>query len=233
MLLWVLEALQAASSVDRVAICGLGPKDVADESALRSHITQRNVQFLPSRETPSRSVLHSMRELRRLPLLVTTADHPLLTAEMIDGFCRQARRQAGDVAVGLTAGDTIRTAYPQAQRTLLRFRDASYCGCNLFAFLTARSESAAEYWTRIEEHRKQPWRMIRELGPIVLLRFLLRRLTLADTVALVSERMGVDARAVLLPWAEAGLDVDKPHHLEVATAIMRSRREPLAGTVSR
>lgn len=223
MLLWVLEALRAATAVDRIAICGLDTADMAAHSALRSYTAECKVELVPSRDTPSRSVLHSMRELRQLPLLVTTADHPLLTSEMIDYFCRQALGTGGDVAVGLTTGDRVRAAYPEAQRTFLRFRDGAYCGCNLFAFLTAPAERAAEYWTRIEEHRKQPWRMIRELGPTVLLRFLLHRLSLADTVDLVSQRMGVDARAVLLPWAEAGLDVDKIRHLEMATEIMRGR----------
>jgi hypothetical protein len=67
--------------------------------------------------------------------------------------------------------------------------------------------------------------MISELGPTVLLRFLLHRLSLADAVRLVSERMGVEAHAVLLPWAEAGLDVDKVAHLETATDIARVRSE--------
>jgi hypothetical protein len=35
----------------------------------------------------------------------------------------------------------------------------------------------------------------------------------------------VEAHAVLLPWAEAGLDVDKVSHLETATEIIRARRE--------
>jgi molybdopterin-guanine dinucleotide biosynthesis protein A len=223
MLRWVLQALRAASEVERIAICGLEAADITD-SELRSHVAESRAVFLPSRATPTRSVLHSMQELQQLPLLVTTADHPLLTAEMIDYFCRHAREVGGDVAVGLTAGDTVRTAYPHARRTFLPFHDASYCGCNLFAFLTTRAERATTYWTRVEQHRKRPWRMIGELGPTVLLRFLLRRLSLADALRLVSERMEVEAHAVLLPWAEAGLDVDKLSHLEMAREIARARR---------
>lgn len=225
MLLWVLQALRAASEVDQIAICGLDATDITD-SELRSYVAESHAVFLPSSDTPSRSVLLSMQELQRVPLLVTTADHPLLTSEMVDYFCQQARAAGGDVAVGLTSGETVRTVYPQAQRTFLPFRDASYCGCNLFAFLTPRAERAANYWTRIEQHRKQPWRMIRELGPTTLVRFLLRRLSLADTIRLVSGRMEVEAHAVMMPWAEAGLDVDKVSHLETATNITRARRKP-------
>jgi molybdopterin-guanine dinucleotide biosynthesis protein A len=225
MLLWVLQALSAASEVGRIAVCGLDAADLAAEPELQSHVREAKVVLLPSRDTPSLSVLRSMQELRHLPLLVTTADHPLLTSEMTDYFCREARRTGGDVAVGLTLGDTVRAAYPQAQRTFLRFRDASYRGCNLFAFLTAGAERAAGYWTRVEQDRKRPWRMIRELGPTVLLRFLLHRLSLADAVRLVSERMGVEAHTVLLPWAEAGLDVDNVGHLELVTEIARARRD--------
>lgn len=225
MLLWVLRALRGASEVERIAICGLAAADIQAEPELHSYAAESQAVFLPSRETPSRSVLHSMHELRHVPLLVTTADHPLLTSEMVDYFCRRARDAGGDVAVGLTAGEAVRVAYPQAQRTFLQFRDASYRGCNLFAFLTPRAERAAGYWTRVEQQRKRPWRMIRELGPIVLLRFLTRRLTLADVVRLVSERMEVQAHAILLPWPEAGLDVDNTNHLRVVAEIARAQRE--------
>lgn len=224
MLLWVLQALRGASEVARIAVCGLGAADIESEFELHAYAAELQVVFLPSRETPSRSVLHSMQELRHFPLLVTTADHPLLTSEMVDYFCRQARDAGGDVAVGLTAGDRVRAAYPQAQRTFLRFRDGSYRGCNLFAFLTPRAERAAGYWTLVEQQRKKPWRMIWELGPIVLLRFFTRRLSLAEVVRLVSERMDVQAHTILLPWAEAGLDVDNINHLEVVTQIARARR---------
>ena len=232
MLFWVLQALRAAAEVERIAICGLEAADIATGSDLRSYVEESQAVFLPSRETPSRSVLESMQKLRHVPLLVTTADHPLLTAEMVDYFCRQAREAGGDVAVGLTPGDTVRAAYPQAQRTFLPFRDASYCGCNLYAFLTSRAERAVGYWTRVEQHRKRPWRMISELGPTVLLRFLLRRLSLADAIRLVSERMEVEAHSVLLPWAEAGLDVDKVSHLEMATEIARARGEQARQTLN-
>ncbi len=71
-----------------------------------------------------------------LPLLITTADHPLLSAEIVEAFCAGARASGADLAAGLAAAEVVREAYPEAARTWLRFADGSYSGANLFALLT-------------------------------------------------------------------------------------------------
>jgi hypothetical protein len=49
---------------------------------------------------------------------------------------------------------------------------------------------------------------------------MLRRLTLDDLVRRVSAQIGIRGKAVVWPWAEAGMDVDKPHQLEIMRADM-------------
>jgi hypothetical protein len=46
---------------------------------------------------------------------------------------------------------------------------------------------------------------------------LLRMLTLDKAVQLASKRLSIKGRAMVCPYAEVGMDVDKPHQL----AIMR------------
>ena len=82
------------------------------------------------------------------PVLVTTADHPLLTAEIVDRFCGQSLARGIDVTVGLAPYGLVKAAYPDMKKTVLRFRDGDYCGCNLFAFLTAEGRRMADDWRR-------------------------------------------------------------------------------------
>jgi GTP:adenosylcobinamide-phosphate guanylyltransferase len=86
------------------------------------------------------------------PLLVTTADHPLLTVEMIDEFVRHAD---GDVAVAMVERQTMLKQFPEAQRTWLRFSDGAWSGANLFALMTQKSSFALELWAGAEQDRKK------------------------------------------------------------------------------
>jgi CTP:molybdopterin cytidylyltransferase MocA len=159
-----------------------------------------------------------------LPLLITTADHPLLSAAMIDRFCAAVPVDA-DAAVAVVRASLLQRSYPNAIRTYYRFAGEGYSGCNLFLLQSPDALRVVELWTRLERHRKQPWRLIAEVGPIALLRFLLGRLDLEGAMHHLSTRVGAKVRAVEMPFAEAAIDVDKPADLELAEAILARRAD--------
>jgi molybdopterin-guanine dinucleotide biosynthesis protein A len=224
MLAWVLEALGRAENVGRLLICGLD-RSSADAGAGLASLLDR-ATFIDAGKTPGASVTLAMETVAEcIPLLVTTGDHPLLTAAIVDEFCARAAGSDADVAVGFVDGESVRAAFPGAERTYLRLRGGTYHGANLFAFLTPESRRAAHRWTEVEEQRKHPWKMIRVLGVGTLLRFATRRLSLDDAVALVAQRMGVRIAPILLPYPEAGFDVDKPSHVGEVERVLRRRTE--------
>ena len=224
MLSRVLDVLWEARTVGRLVICGLSESDVEDDRDLRVRTAGREVQFLDSRATPSASVLYAMERLAEgLPLLVTTADHALLTVEMVDHFCGEASTCGSDVAVGLVLNERVRSTFPTAPRACFRFRDNVYRGCNLFGFLTATAQRAPAAWMRIESERKRPWRMLKHLGVGVLLRYWCGRLTMDTAMQLAGQRLGVRACPIVLPYAEAGFDVDTLAQHELAEAVLRAR----------
>ena len=120
----------------------------------------------------------------------------------------QFRQGGADVGVGLTDYASIKARFPAAKKTVTRFRDGGYCGCNLFAFMTPEARRVADFWRRLEQDRKRPWRLIRALGWVSLLRWQLGRLSLAQALELLSERLGLRLGHVLLPFADAAVDVD-------------------------
>ncbi|NJO36401.1 MAG: hypothetical protein HC871_00795 [Rhizobiales bacterium] len=156
------------------------------------------------------------------PLLVTTADHPLLTVPMVAHFCEQAPRTA-DLVIGLAEAEVIRRHYPGAVRTFYRFRGRGYSGCNLFLLNTPKARRMVAFWQDMERHRKQPWRLVAAVGVLPLLRFALGRLGLESALRHLSQRAGAEIGMVAMPFAEAAIDVDKPADLDLAEAILRAR----------
>jgi len=119
----------------------------------------------------------------------------------------------------------LRAAYPSTTRTYLRFRDGGYSGANLFAFRSQQAHRAAEFWVKAESFRKQPWKLARAFGPMTLLLFALRRLRFEAALERASRAIGCRIRAVLLPFAEAAIDVDRPSDLALAEEILSARGE--------
>ncbi len=99
-------------------------------------------------------------------------------------------------------------AFPETRRTAIKFNDGAYSGCNLFGFLNRRSHRAAQFWRQIEQERKKPLRMMRILGWWTVVRYLLGRISLDDGLEQISRKLQIRARAVLLPFPQAAVDVD-------------------------
>ena len=224
MLTRVVSTLHAARSVRRVIVCGLDRQALLTQPDLHAFLDRGLLALVPSQSTPSASVLSAMQELAPCtPLLIATADHPLLTTALVDDFCTRSARSGADVTVGLVAADLVHAAFPTLRRTRLPFRDGAYHGCNLYAFLTPIAQRAPAAWMEVERHRKRPWRMINALGPGVTLRFLLRRLTVEAETQLASDRMQVHIRPIFLSQPEAGFDIDTSAQLQAAEAFLRAR----------
>ena len=222
----VVGTLFAADGIDHVIISsdaaladhGFGP-------ALTREIEEGRITLASPKASPSESVAHVLDELSAttgIPLLVTTADHPLLTTEMVEHFCRSAP-ESSDLSIGLAEAGVIRNSYPDAIRTFYRFKGRGYSGCNLFLMSTSRARRAVEFWQHMERHRKHPWRLVGAAGVSTLLRFALGQLSLAAALAHLSRKVGAEIGMVDMPFAEAAIDVDKPGDLELAESILRAR----------
>jgi GTP:adenosylcobinamide-phosphate guanylyltransferase len=214
MLSRVVRALADSSAVGSIAV------SIDDPSALDA-LGEDGLVTAPTGDSPGASVIAAAGALGDpYPLLVTTGDHPLLTAEIIDRFCADVLATGADVVAGLATEKVIRAAYPETRRTFLRFREGGYSGCNLFAMLTPDGLKAAEFWGEIERERKRPWRLIMAFGVVPLILFGLRLMSLNGAFRHAGKRFGNTAAAVLLPWAEAAIDVDKPADLELVRKIL-------------
>jgi CTP:molybdopterin cytidylyltransferase MocA len=209
MVLRVLDALQEAQEVEAVILCGPERSVVEETAALAARIASGSVTWVVNRESPSSSTSEVLRTLPDTnPVLVTTADHALLTAPMVDHFCSEARSTGADIVVGLAAHPVVQAAFPETRRTVIRMREGGYCTCNLFAFLTPRSRSVADLWRRVERERKKTLRVIGAFGSWSVILYLLRLLSLKQGLERVSRRLRLRAAAVLMPFPEAAVDVD-------------------------
>jgi CTP:molybdopterin cytidylyltransferase MocA len=155
------------------------------------------------------------------PLFITTADHPLLTRDMVEVFLRASSN--ADVSVGMVERATILAAYPDNKRTWIKLRGGAWSGANLFALSTEAARNALLLWVSAEKDRKQLFKLFWHFGPLIALRAITRTISLQDGIAALGRRLGLNARAVPLPFAEAAIDVDKLSDHQQVEQILSAR----------
>ncbi|GIX29897.1 MAG: hypothetical protein KatS3mg124_0369 [Porticoccaceae bacterium] len=205
----VIGALRRAETVGELWLSGPVREAVEADPRLARDIAAGELAWRPPAATPATSAAAVMAEIpaeRRV--LLTTADHPMLSPEVVDHFCRESLASGADVTVGLAPYALVQERFPALKKTVLEFRDGDFCGCNLFAFLTPRGRRVADFWRRIENQRKKPMRLIRLLGWWSVVRYRLGLLSLESALAHLSGILDLRIRPVVLPYAHAAVDVD-------------------------
>jgi hypothetical protein len=128
-----------------------------------------------------------------------------------------------DVAVGMVERATILAAYPDNKRTWIKLRGGAWSGANLFALSNEAARNALTLWVSAEKDRKQLFKLFWHFGPLIALRAITRTISLQDGIAALGRRLGLSARAVPLPFAEAAIDVDKLSDHRLVEEILATR----------
>jgi GTP:adenosylcobinamide-phosphate guanylyltransferase len=155
------------------------------------------------------------------PLLVTTADHALLTPTMIADFCGRAAGR--DLALAVVERRSLLKRLPDSKRTWIGFGGGAYTGANLFAFGGPKARTAVALWRSVEQDRKKGWRVLGALGPAVVIGAALRLLTLDDVLTRIGKRLGLSIAKVEMADPIAAVDVDKQADLALANALIEGR----------
>lgn len=221
MLSRVARTLLASPSIDRIVVLAQSPEALSARPDTAWLASEPRIAFTASVASISQSVSNVAGSTAPWPVLVTTADHALLTPEMVEDFVAGAGN--ADIAVALVERRALLARYPGNQRTWLKFRGGAFSGANLFALTGERARAALELWAGVEQDRKKGWKLVAAFGPWLLLRALTRTITLHAGLAAAGRRLGLSARAVVLPQAEAAIDVDKPADHKLAEAILTAR----------
>lgn len=210
MLARVVATLRAAGAT-RIVV-------VTSSAAVEAEARALEVETLAAAAGPSASAAAGFAVLGA-PLLVTTADHALLRPDWVRQLLDETPAGA-DVAALLAPRTAIERDVPPTARTYFRFADGAWSGCNLFHLATPAAAGAIRLWQEVERDRKRPWRIIRRLGPRLLLRYLAGRLTLAAALDRLGALAGARIRIVESTSGLAAVDVDTPDDLDLVRRLV-------------
>ena len=233
MLLYVLDAITLSDCVDTVYVVANRIADIEEDPAVRAYVKscpEVKISFEEGCTSPSRSVAKIMQDIGiGFPMLLTTGDHPLLTAETVREFCKtvmvSSKDGHTDFFAGLATRTSIRAMFPDVRRTFYVLNGEGYSGSNLFALMTPVARDVVVQWGNLDSNRKKAWRMVAGFGPGAIFRYLFGRLSLANAMQALTRSLGAEVDAVILSDGKASMDVDRREHYDIAERLLMSEKK--------
>lgn len=222
MLETVLTTLLACSEIGRVIVLAQDVDSIMAEPRLQRFREDANVTALTSGDGISRSIRATIEHgIGSWPILVTTCDNVLITPQIVGHFLKHSG--GADAAVGMVSRSTMLEAYPHTTRSWMKFKGEAYTGANLFALNTKATIRALTLWADVERDRKSLIKVASHFGFVLLMRIFFRALSVEDALFAAGIKLSLVARPIILPFADAGIDVDKLADHELAETILRER----------
>jgi GTP:adenosylcobinamide-phosphate guanylyltransferase len=220
MIQWVVDALDGARLVERIAVVGLDA-DVGLRS--RKPLTRHpgGAGFFEN-AMAGREVLHALDPGARLGLIVSS-DVPALTPDSVDWLAAQTQDADYEVTYVVVRKDVMEAAFPGSGRSYLHMGGLELCGGSVHVVDVRKEPDEDDVWKRLGAARKSAFRQALVFGIGFLLRVALRRVTLEQAERHIARRLGLKGRMLVTPYAELGMDVDKPHQLELLRAHLSRR----------
>jgi molybdopterin-guanine dinucleotide biosynthesis protein A len=225
MVQWVLDALGEARQVDNVIVIGLSPK---------SGVTcKKPVHYISNQGRMLANIVAGVTKALELDkktkyVLVVSSDIPALKPEMVDWLVDTCMQTKDDLYYGVCTREVMETRFPGSKRTYTRLKAIELCGADVNITHVRMATEHLEMWETLIGTRKSPLRQAGIIGFGTLFQVLTRTITLESLVEKVCKRIGIKGRAIVWPHAEACMDVDKPHQLELLRADLAKQQRKSA-----
>jgi len=220
MIQWVLDALGDARHVDNVIVVGLSPKNTL--------ICKKPLHYLSNQGRMLSNIVAGVKKSLELDknnkyVLVVSSDIPALKPEMVDWLIETCSGSKDDLYYGVCERDVMEERFPDSRRTYTKLKDIELCGADMHVSHVRMATEHLDMWEELIGSRKSPLKQAQKIGIGTFFKVLTKSITLEDLVDIVSERIGINGRAVMFPFAEPCMDVDKPHQLEILRADLEAQ----------
>lgn len=208
MVSYVVEAVQNAEHVDKIVV--VGPVEIKD--ALPPGVT-----FVRSGSSLPENIFLALDQLeKKRKILLITSDIPMVHAEALDDFVERCAELPGDVYYPLISREATEQMYPESQRTYFTLKEGCFTGGNVLLVSPQALINSRWVMDDVFSQRKKPWKLVRMLGLVFILKFLAKRLSMGELEKRASSILGYKGVFIITPYPELGTDVDKPSDLALA-----------------
>jgi GTP:adenosylcobinamide-phosphate guanylyltransferase len=221
MVQWVLDAVTASSVVENVIIVGLTEKSGL-ECGKKMYFVPNQGKMVENMQAGARKVLEI--NPRADYALLVSSDIPAITGGMVDWVVNTSMQTKLDIYYNVIQREMMEKRFPGSKRTYTKLKDMEVCGGDMnVARLSLLTTDETDIWDKITAARKSPLKQAALIGFDTAFLLLTGRLSLEKAINNITTRLHLTGKALICPYAEVGMDVDKPHQLEIMRADLKKQ----------
>ena len=232
---WQLGALSKSPYVEGLYLIGLSEADAQFDYPVQYVPIETSSEFLDKLLT-GLDYLSSQGKDPEL-VVISTCDTPGIRAEDINNFFEQLNARDGEeFLLSLVPEDLIEADFPGSRRVVMRFRDYQLVPGEMYALSPRAIQVGKEFIAGISQRRRQINRQAHKINPSpvirllakkppmwgVILKYLLKAASLADAERAITRSFNCKSKAVIIPNAGFGMDMDLPEDYERLEAYVQA-----------
>ncbi len=221
MIQWVLDALCESSVVENIVLVGLTEKSGLKCSKPVYYVSNQG-KMVENMQAGARKVLEIHPDAEYA--LLVSSDIPAITGEMVDWVVNTTMQTRLDIYYNVVPRTVMDKRDPGSKRTWTKLKGLEICGGDMnVARLSLLTTDETGIWEKITASRKNVLKQAALVGFDTALLLLFGQLTLEKAEENIMTRLDITGKALVCPYAEIGMDVDKPHQLEMMRADLKKR----------
>jgi GTP:adenosylcobinamide-phosphate guanylyltransferase len=221
MIQWVMDALSDSKTIDNVIIVGL-----TEKSGL---VCSKKMYFVSNQGKMVANLQAGARKVKEINpkaehVLMVSSDIPGITGKMVDWVVNTDMQTDLDVYYHLLERQVMEKRYPGCKRTWTHLKGMEVCGGDLnTARISLLLSEETDLWEKITDARKSPMKQAAMVGFDTAFLLLTGQLTLEKAETNIMTRLNITGKAIVCPYAEVGMDVDKLFQLEIMREDLKKR----------
>ena len=148
-------------------------------------------------------------------VLAASSDIPLITPKIVQDLLALCLPHDVDFCYSIVDKQIMERAFPGSGRTFIPIQSRRFAGGDINVSKSTILDTNKSKLKSIIGERKTFWKQLRAIGLDTVFLFLIRRLTIAQIEHRVNKALGFKGKAIICPYAQVAMDVDKPHHLDI------------------
>jgi len=218
----VVKEVAACDRIGEIRIVAHESDEIAALPTVAALVDEGRLKFCEGRFNLVDSVM-SGAEGADFPILITTADNCLVTADGYAEFVDKALAAEAGAAAALARKQDVIAADPQGQAKFYEFSDGGYSNCNTYWIGNRDALAAAEVMRGGGQFVKFPSRIAKAFGLMNLIRFYLGWGDKEKLFAQVSKRFGFKLVPIVMSNGEYAVDVDNQRTFDVTERLLAKR----------
>lgn len=202
MIEYVVNALKVSEHTGRILI--IGPKKEL------SYLEEAGITVVQNGSSLFDNVALAMEKAAgEEKVLIATCDIPMITGEMVDAFFHYCSRFEADFYYPIIRKEDNERYYPNVKRTYVQMGEGTFTGGNFIMIKPEIFPKSKEFIRKALENRKKPWKMCQLFGWLFVFKLLCKALTIPEAEKRLEKVTGIKGKAIIFPYPEVGIDVDK------------------------